>query len=278
MDKILVTKASGDQEAFSTEKVRQSLKRAGAKPQVIDKILTQVIGKLHNGISTRAIYRQVFKLLNQYQAGQGYRYSLKDALMQLGPSGYPFEKFIARLLKTLDFTTEINVIVSGQCVNHEIDVLASKDSQYFLVECKFHNRPGTKTRSKEVLYTQARFDDLVEKYKTDPQSVKKFHQPWLVTNTKLTSNAIKYGTCKNMKLLAWRYPQKNSLEQLIEKAELHPITILSFLDNHDRMLMFQNDLILCQDLIKLKSSQLEDIGINSSKVKQILEFLKSDQS
>lgn len=259
MPDIQVTKASGLKQAFDQAKIRQSLTRAGAKPEVIDKILTQLLGKLYDGISTRDIYQQVFALFNQYQGSHSYRYSLKDALMQLGPSGYPFEKFVARLLDHLGFKTKIQVIAQGKCISHEIDVVAEKDQQRFMVECKFHNRAGTKTRSKDALYIQARFEDLGSQ----------FHQPWLITNTKLTANAIKYGQCQNMKLLAWRYPDKESLEQLIEQNQLHPLTCLPFLDLHDRQLLYRENLVLCKDLFKLNSKQLQDLGFSSDKVKQI---------
>jgi len=261
---IRVKKASGEIEAFSEAKVRSSLKRAGAKPQVINKILTQLIGKLHDGITTKEIYRQVFDLLNQYQVGQGYRYSLKAALMQLGPSGYPFEKFIARLLTHLGYQTQTQAIVTGKCIDHEIDVVATKGQEKFMIECKYHNRPGTKSRSKDALYTQARFEDLADH----------FTQPWLVTNTKLTVNTIKYGQCQNMKLIAWRYPQKGSLEQLIEAKNLHPLTCLTFLNRQDRQLLFQNDLVLYQDLTQVDDQKLTSLGLSSQTVNQIRQALK----
>ena len=263
MDKITVKKASGETESFSEDKVRSSLKRAGATPDTINKILSQLIGKLHNGITTKEIYRQVYALFNQYQAGKGYRYSLKPALMQLGPSGYPFEKFIARLLDHLGYQTQVNVILTGKCIEHEIDIDALKDNDHFMIECKFHNHAGSKTRLKETLYTQARFEDLSDN----------FNKAWLITNTKLTSNAIKYGKCKNMKFLAWRYPQKGSLEQLIEENNLHPLTCLSFLNRHDCQLLFQNDLVLCQDLVATDEKKLTSIGLNSAKIKQINQAL-----
>jgi len=248
MDKITVKKANGELEKFSEEKVRSSLKRAGAKPEIINQVLSQLIGKLHDGITTKAIYRQVFDLLNQYQAGKGYRYSLKPALMQLGPSGYPFEKFIARLLDHLGYQTKVGGILTGKCIDHEVDVDAQKDNQRFMVECKFH---------------QARFDDLSDH----------FTQPWLVTNTKLTTNAIKYAECKNMHILAWRYPQKGSLEQLIEQNNLHPLTCFSFLDKHDKQLLFQNNLVLCKDLSAAGDKKLSSIGLNSAKINQINQAL-----
>ncbi len=255
---ISVKKASGHFEPFDESKVRISLKRAGAKPDVIDKILVSLTGQLHDNMTTKEIYKLVFDLLNQHQTGQGYRYSLKNSLLNLGPSGYPFENFIARLLDKLGYQTKTQTVIQGQCVSHEIDIIATKDGKSHLIECKFHNHQGIKTRVKEALYTQSRFEDL-----------KSFDSVWLVTNTRLTVDAIKYGTCKGMNLLAWNYPKKGSLEQLIEQNNLHPLTCLNFLNSHELRLLFQNDLVLCQDLKKLKEKDLQGLGINSSKAKQI---------
>lgn len=259
---IQVTKASGVLEPFSEDKIRQSLKRAGAQPSVIDKILVQLTGRLSEGVTTRAIYREVFDLLNQYQSGQGYHYSLKDALMQLGPSGYPFEKFIARILNHLGYQTKTQIIIKGKCISHEIDVVANKDQQRYLIECKFHNRSGTKTHSKDALYIQARFEDLSSQ----------FDQVWLVTNTKLTSVAIQYGLCQGMKLLAWRYPRAAGLETLIQTNKLHPLTCLTFLDHHHRQLLYQNNVFLCQDLAVLTDKQLHSFGLHSRAITQIKRF------
>lgn len=256
---IKVKKRNGELQDFDEQKVRSSLKRAGAKPEVINKILVSLTGKLHDGMTTRAIYSQVFETLNQLQAGQGYRYSLKNSLLNLGPSGYPFEKFIKRLLDEAGYTTQIQQTISGNCITHEVDVVASLKNDKYLVECKFHNRHGTKTRSKEAMYTYARFLDLKNQ----------FSKVWLITNTKLTQNAIQYGICQGMKLTAWRYPKEGSLEQLIEKKNLHPLTCLNFLDSHDRRLLFNHNLVLCRDLAKLNQTQLQDIGLNSAKASQI---------
>ncbi|MEA3355228.1 MAG: restriction endonuclease [Patescibacteria group bacterium] len=256
---IVVLKASGKKEKFDETKIRNSLKRVGAKPDVINKILISLTNQLHGTITTKEIYKLVFNLLNQYQSGQEYRYSLKNALFNLGPSGYPFENFIARLLDKLGYTTQTQTMMKGKCIEHEIDIIAKKDNQVHLVECKFHNRQGIKTRVKEALYTQARFEDLK----------KDFNKVWLVTNTRLTTSAIKYGSCKKMDLLAWNYPKQGSLEQLIEKHNLHPLTCFNFLSPHDLKLLFQNNLVLCQDLSQLKEKQLQNIGLNSAKINQI---------
>jgi len=265
---IQITKANGQLETFSQTKVRQSLKRAGAKQATINKILAQLIGQLYQGISTKEIYQKVFKLFDRYQSDTSYRYSLKEGLMDLGPSGYPFEKFVARLLTHLGYTVKTQVVIQGRCISHEIDVDAQKDNQRFMIECKYHNSQGIKSRCKDVLYTQARFEDVSET----------FDQPWLVTNTKLTTNAIKYGVCKNMKLLAWRYPQDKGLERLIEDNHLHPLTCFSFLNSKDRQVLLQNDYLFCQDLKAVKPSKFNDLGLSSATQKQLYQLINQSQS
>lgn len=225
MPQIQVIKASGLKEIFNPDKVCDSLKRAGAKPAVIDKIIAEVTHRLYEGITTQDIYRQVFDLLKQSQADISDRYSLKEGLMHLGPSGYPFEQFMSRLLQAMGYKTQTQVLMNGACVQHEIDVLAEKDGQRFLVECKFHNRPGTKTDVKAALYTQARFEDICA------HEVNQVCQPWLITNTKLTSQAIQYGLCKKMRLLAWSYPEKEGLEDLIAKFNLYHLLKLGYSEN-----------------------------------------------
>ncbi|MDD4106724.1 MAG: restriction endonuclease [Candidatus Shapirobacteria bacterium] len=262
LNKIQVKKASGKVEAFSETKIRQSLARAGAKPKVINNILDELTPSIYDGITTKEIYRQVFELLNRYQYGQSYNYSLKEALMKLGPSGFPFEKFIGRLFEKLGYETKVSNIIPGQCLDYEIDVVAQKDGQKDLIECKFHNRLGIKTHSKDILALHSKFEDI-----------KGFDHAWLVTNTKLTSSAIKYGLCKGIKMLAWRYPNDEGLEKLIEKFQLQPITILSFLNQEDCHLLFQNNVVVVSDLVHLSSLQVENFGFAREKSKQLYDYI-----
>lgn len=219
---IQVIKASGQLEPLDLEKVRFSLIRAGADAVTIDKILLELKSKLYDKIPTREIYAQVFKLLGQFQPQKANYYSLKPALMQLGPSGYPFEKFIGQLFTAMGYQAQIQQIITGKCVSHEVDVVAQKDNLKILIECKFHNRPGTKTEIKDALYTQARFEDI------DAAAPGKYTQVWLVTNTKLTTQAITYGRCKNIGLLAWRYPENAGIEKLIERFNLYHLLNLGY--------------------------------------------------
>lgn len=264
LDTIQVQKASGKLEAFSEEKIRRSLSRAGARPKTINTIINKLLPNLHHGITTKQIYQQVYELLNQHQFDQSYNYSLKEALMRLGPSGFPFEKFIGRLFEKLGYQVTVSSIIPGRCLEYEIDVVATKDNQRNLIECKYHNHSGTKTSSKDALCLQAKFEDIGD-----------YDHAWLVTNTKLTESAIKYGECKGIKMLAWRYPVDNGLETLIEKFNLQPITTLSFLSHQDQHFLIQHNIVVISDLVNLTPAQINDFGFEPNKAQLLTSFISS---
>jgi hypothetical protein len=193
----------------------------------------------------------------------------------LGPSGYPFEKFVARLLTAMGYKTQTQMTLQGECITHEVDVVAEKEGKHFLIECKYHQRAGTKSRSRDALYVQARFDDIMAHHKNDPAHTETFHQVWLVTNTKLTTQAIQYGRCKGMGLLAWSYPKNDSLEQLIDKHNFQPLTCLPFLDQHQRQLLLQNDIVLCRDLQETDDKTFKKLQLNSATIDKIRRSLKN---
>ena len=219
---IQVIKADGRKQSFDPEKVKASLVRSGASKESIDQILVSLTGKLYDGIETREIYRLVYEQFRQLQDKVSDRYGIKQWLMSLGPTGHPFEQLIGRMFTAMGYRVQTAVIVKGECIDHEVDVIAEKEGEHILVECKYHNRPGGRCNSKTALYVQARFEDIMAYHQKHPETGKTFHQIMLATNTKLTTNAIKYGQCKGMGLLAWRYPEKGGLEQLIEKYNLYP--------------------------------------------------------
>jgi len=246
---IIIVKASGEKEPFSEAKLRRSLERVRVAPAIIDDIVMQIKSELKDGTKTSDIYRRAFSLLRQYQSHTAARYSLKAAIMKLGPSGHPFEKFVGELLKAQGFSVEVSKIVPGFCVTHEIDVIGKKDNRCIMIECKFHNEHGIKSDVKIALYIQARFEDLQNQWRAHPCSAQKFDEAWLVTNTKLTSEAIQYSECVGMKALGWNYPPQNGMETLIERAGLHPITSLTTLSDAQKRILIDNGLVLCREII-----------------------------
>ena len=180
-----ITKADGSTEYFKVEKLRRSLRRAGAAPDEINAVVQQISDELYDGIKTQEIYRQAFTLLRRSQTPIAARYSLRRALLGLGPTGFPFEKFLAKLFAAEGYETKTGIILQGHCAPHEIDLAAYSQTDSFIGEAKFHARPGIKTDLQVAMYSYARLLDLKGTTICD-SSVCAVNNFWLVTNTKFT--------------------------------------------------------------------------------------------
>ncbi|MCG7859256.1 ATP cone domain-containing protein, partial [Flavihumibacter sediminis] len=108
---INVTKASGIRVPFNKNKLKQSLLRSGASSQQAEDIANEIVNRLVDNISTKEIYRKAFRLLKDRSRPMAARYKLKRALMELGPSGFPFEQFVAELLTYKGYKTEVGVTI-----------------------------------------------------------------------------------------------------------------------------------------------------------------------
>jgi hypothetical protein len=261
---VLITKEDGTQEYFSPEKLQMSLSRAGAPQDMVAHIIAHVVGEITTGDSTQSIYRHAFALLRKHARPAAARYSMKRAVLQLGPSGFPFEKFLAEIFTALGYRTKTGVILRGKCVEHEIDVVAEGNGKRIGVEAKFHNNLGLKSDVKVSLYVKARFDDLRESARRE-----KFDEVWLVTNTKFTSQATAYGKCVGLTLVSWDYPRRGNLNDLIEEAGVHPITCLTTLGNREKLTLLSQNIVLCRDIMRGRAT-LVSLGLSETKIAQVL--------
>ncbi len=267
---VLITKASGEVEPFMEDKLRLSLERSGADKVEIEKVVQEINHKLHEGISTKKIYRIAFNLLKKRSRPIAAKYHLKSAIMELGPSGYPFERFVGEILKHQEYSVRVGEIVKGTCVNHEIDVIAEKDDHHFMIECKYHNQPGIICNVKIPLYIQARFKDVESAWVRLPDHGTKFHQGWVVTNTKFSSDAIKYGNCAGLNMLGWDYPVKGSLKELIDSLGLYPVTCLTTLTRFEKQNLLDRKIVLCKEVCD-NEQYLAQAGVGLSRIKSVLE-------
>ncbi|ULQ52201.1 ATP cone domain-containing protein [Flavihumibacter fluvii] len=245
---LIITKASGLKAPFSEEKLKQSLRRSGATGMVIDAIAEEVKKQLYTGMPTKKIYKLAYALLKKQSKPVAAKYKLKVAIMELGPSGYPFEKFFAALLKNNGFTVKVGEIINGHCVKHEIDVIAEKDDKLFMIECKYHHAQGIICNVKIPLYVAARFRDVDTEWSKDPGNETKFRQGWLVTNTRFSTDAVQYGTCAGLHLVGWNYPAKESLNNLVEKTGLYPLTCLNSITKKEKQLLLEQNIVLCREI------------------------------
>lgn len=263
-----VTKADGSQEFFKIEKLRRSLRRAGANPEEVQGITETVTAEIYDGIHTQEIYRRAFTLLRHSEVAAAARYSLRRALFGLGPSGFPFETFLARLFESEGYTTRTGIIMEGNCAPHEIDVAAYSDTHSFVGEAKFHARPGIKSDLQVALYSYARFLDLQGKMlcQEDHCGIQEF---WLITNTKFTTTAEKYAGCVGLKLLSWDYPRTNNLHDRIQRSGIYPITVLAGLSSAQAATLIGAGAILCRDLVE-KPHLLRRLHLSTRKTESLL--------
>ncbi len=247
---IIIVKADGKHETFDPEKLRFSLLNSGASEEATEKVIAHLVPSLHAGMTTGEIYRHAFHLLSKLDMPVARSYSLRRAVMDLGPSGFPFEDFVAEILRVQGYECAVRQTVLGGCVAHEVDVVAYNDKKLIMVEAKFHNELGTKSDLKVVLYIKARFDDLRENVFNYGGKKRKITDAWLVTNTKFSSTAVHYGVCKDMTLIGWNYPEKGNLQDMIESEKLHPITCLLSLSSDEKRKLLIAGVVLCSSVKK----------------------------
>lgn len=271
---IYVLKANGDRELFDVKKLEYSLKRAGASSRSAEQTIEHVSKSLTPEITTHDIYKHAFELLHKEEKPVAFKYSLKRAIMELGPSGFPFEDFVAEILRQKGFQAETGKIIRGFCVEHEIDVVAWNNEKLIMVEAKFHNELGVKSDLKVALYVKARFDDLSKmtfKYGRE----RKLDEGWLVTNTKFTSTAIEYGSCQGgMKMIGWNYPPVGNLHDMIIEAKLHPLTCLTTMTGREKKLLLDRGVVLCKTIAD-NPDLLFAVGLNDSKSKKVIEEIQA---
>lgn len=267
--KAVITKASGEVVPFSADKLRNSLHRSGASDEVIELIVAEMEKQLYSGITTKKVYLDAYKLLKKYSKSHAAKYKLKQAIMELGPTGFPFEIFISEILRHQGYKVKVGEIVKGHCVNHEIDVIAEKENHKYMIECKFHNQSGINCDVKVPLYIHSRFQDVEKKWVEVPGNGDKFHQGWVVTNTRFTADAIQFGKCIGLNLLGWDFPEKNSLRMQIDKSGLYPVTCLTTLTKVEKQFLLDKKLVLSKEIIK-NSSLLSKLNISDLRMNNIL--------
>ncbi len=266
----IIRKASGEEEQFSPEKLKSSLKRAGAKDEIIDSIMESINDLLYEGITTRKIYNKAFVLLRKHKSSIAAQYSLKKAIMQLGPTGYPFEHFVAQLMACEGYEVSVGKTVQGNCITHEVDVVATGNNIQCFIECKFHNNQGKFSNVQVPLYIRSRVDDIIKKRKHLADYENFVFQGWVVTNTRFTSDAIDYGICAGLNLIGWDFPKNKNLRSLIKQHGVFPITALTHLTNKHKKYLMEKEVVLCRQLLKFPKV-LNELPLSSKKKQSILE-------
>ncbi|MCC2599447.1 restriction endonuclease [Myroides ceti] len=270
MKTVKIKKYSGELQDFDMNKLINSLRRSQADENLVQHVARNIVDQVEEGMTTKKIYQMAFNMLKSRSRISASKYNLKKSLMELGSTGFPFEKLVGKLMEFEGFNTQVGVIVQGDCVSHEIDVIAEKENNHYMIECKYHNSQGRFCNVKTPLYVQSRFVDVKQRWKSQVGHDTKLHRGGLYTNTRFTTDAIQYGTCVDLMLVSWDYPPQNSLKARIDKAGLYPLTALATLTKTEKRQLLDKGIVLCKEVYE-NPILLEQLGINESRQRKILD-------
>ena len=266
---LTVQKASGEFDIFDETKLRSSLRRSGASEAIIDQVMIKIQDKIYPNINTKVLYNIAYKVLKRLNRPIAARYSLKKAMMQLGPSGFPFERFFAEILKSQGYSTIVGDVLNGQCITHEVDVLAKKKDEVVLVECKYHSIQGKVSDVKVPLYIHSRFRDIASVDAFQKKIIGRKIKWIIATNTRFSDDAMSYARCAGLDLVAWSYPHGKGLRDLVDSSGLHPITCLSTLTKANKVYLLEKGIVLCKQL-QDNLHFLDTMHISQARQKSIL--------
>ena len=265
---ITVTKGNGEKVLFEPEKLKQALALSGAEITEQEKIIHEVESKLFDGITTQKIYQMAFDLLKKESYKTAGRYRLKNAIMEMGPTGYPFEIFVGKIFESMGYEVETGVFVQGKCIQHEVDVIARKPGEMIMVECKFHMDSSANSGVQVALYVQSRFLDVKssweEQYGKDIR-----YRGGVVTNTRFSDDAISYANCAGLLIISWNYPFDMGLKYWIDKTGLHPVTCLISLTKKEKQYLLEKGIVLSSQLEENRNL-LREMGMTEIQVKKII--------
>lgn len=264
-----IVKADGTVQTFEPERLLSSLVRAGAGRHAAESITEVVTQSIVPGITSKEVYTRAFALLRKEGRPIAARYALRRALLELGPTGHPFEDLVARLFMAEGWTVETRKMIKGTCVVHETDFYAShpERNEHIAAELKYHNDPGYKTDLKVALYVKSRFDDI---FACDPKvRACPIDRGLLVTNTKFTSDAIAYANCAGVELLGWSYPENDNLFMRMSRVKVYPITTLTGISRSEKRLLMDTGVITVDQILSNRR-ELDPLRLGPEKVGEII--------
>ncbi|MGB5500469.1 MAG: ATP cone domain-containing protein [Maribacter sp.] len=270
---IEIIKSSGEKVRFSLTKLRRSLQRSGADATLVNQIVDKVRDELYQGISTKEIYNRAFALLKNKKSVFASKYKLKKAIYELGPTGFPFEKFVAAILEYSGYSTEVGKMIQGDCVQHEVDVFAKKNGMLAVIECKFHGEEGRNCNVKVPLYIHSRYNDIKSYWENKKSNPIAMDRGWVVTNTRFTQDAMAYGKCVDLYLLSWDIPKEDGLKDRIDRLGLYPITVSTLLSKREKQFLLSRDVVLCRQLLN-DSFFLDHLEVSEPRKGKIMKELR----
>jgi len=243
---VFVTKADGTKQIFDKEKVVRTCRRMGATKEIAEIIVKKIEMNIYNGIETSKILRMIFSQLRKYKSAIEHLIDLRQALSLIKPAP-DFERFIQILLSEHGYEVTPNQIIRGRCVEHEVDAIARKNGETYIVEVKHHFKYHTPTGLDVSRIARAVFEDVVEGFSLGLNNLK-IDKAMVVCNTKLSEHAKRYVECRGIHHIGWSSPPGRDLQTMIEKKQLYPITYLKGLHTITKEQLVAAGIILLKQL------------------------------
>jgi len=270
-ESLYVINWRGEKEPFSFRKVYLSAKRAGADKELAEKIAKIIEKKAFSGIRTSEIFERVKQLLRGVPK-VALKFNLKEGIRKLGPTGFPFEKFVGEIFKRKGYEVKLNLYLRGYCLKYETDFLAKKGNLIYVGECKFRNLPEEGlVHSQTSLAFWAKILDLKRGNLFRGIRI----NPILITNAKFTKEAIQYSRCVGIELLGWKCPKSKGLEKIIDENGFYPITILPSLNKDLADAFIKRKMILTKDLLEIDPQKFaREEKISEESLKELIKEAK----
>ncbi|WP_312421822.1 restriction endonuclease [Epilithonimonas sp.] len=260
---------AGETVDFEISKLENSLRNSGADEQSVKRVLEIVLPKCFEGITTGELYKMAFDELKKISNSVAARYSLKKALLELGPAGFYFEQWISRVFQNIGYKTETGQLIKGHAVTHEADVIAKKDDKTYWVECKFRNAEDTKISVTTPMYVLSRIKDISNIQYNLFETKTEFTDGWLITNNYFTKDSIAFSEYYGLRLLSWDFPENKSIKSLVDQNALYPITCLTTLDGKQKQKLLEKKCILVKELFN-NQNLLNILELNQEKELEVL--------
>lgn len=274
----MVVKADGVSEPFNREKVLKTCLKLCGSVELAEKVSRRVEEQVYDGISTREILSAIFRIMAEYKPAMAHRVDLRTSLSLLR-SKPDFENFISQIFRNLGYEVVRNIVVQGFCIEHEVDVLASRNDERIYVEAKHHMNPHMYVKLDAVEKVWATILDIREGYEKGLNTLN-ISKPLVATNTKFTNHAYRYAKCRGIDLLGWGVTDGMDLEKCIVEFKLYPVTILKGFDLHILYKVIDRGYVTVKQLADLTASRLleADLPVDSAnllveRAREVLEIL-----
>ncbi len=245
----------------------------GASLQIAIQVAERIEKRVYEGMPTKQILQLIFRFLQRDKPGYGHLFDLRKGL-SLMASKPEFEMFVQLLLSNHGFEVTPNTILRGRCVEHEVDAIARKNGVTYFVEAKHHFSYHALTGLDESRIARALLEDVSEGFKLGTVDFQ-VDKAMIVTNTRYSEHAIRYGKCRDIAQIGWNYPAQRGLEDLIEEKKLLPLSCIRGLSSDDRFRLVNSGLVLIKQVISEDPRELaKETGIPRSNTEDIFEKVR----